>query len=135
MESTDVQHNTNLWAHAKGDKQPSRQTMDIGDIETNKMNLQEKSLLLHNVAIGAERDLTEQVKTQKNTEEEERADRYQQAEELDQQVIALDKMNFSAHDLNDFSALTNQRAETTFQLPAAPKKLIQVDTHVKDFYE
>ena len=44
-------------------------------------------------------------------------------------------MNFSAHDLNDFSALTNQRAETTFQMPAAPKKLVQIDTHKKDFFE
>jgi hypothetical protein len=71
----------------------------------------------------------------KHSEEEDRAERYQQAEELDAQAIELNKMNFSAHDLNDFSALESQKAETTYELPAAPKKKVVIDNHKKDFFE
>lgn len=64
LDSKDVVDNTNLWAHAQSEKKPSRrQTIDVGDIETNHMNLHDKSLLLHDVAMDAEKDLTEQVKT------------------------------------------------------------------------
>lgn len=44
-------------------------------------------------------------------------------------------MNFSAHDLNDFSAMENQKAETTYEVAPAAKKIAFVDTHQKDFYE
>jgi len=71
------------------------------------MDLHQKSDLLHSVALSAENDLKEEIKIHKNSEEEDRQDRYKQAEELDLQVIDLEKMTFSAKDLNSFSALSS----------------------------
>jgi len=36
-----------------------RETIEVGEIETGSMNLQEKSNLLHSVAMSAETDLKE----------------------------------------------------------------------------
>ena len=35
IDSDDIKYNTNLWAHAIGDKPASRLTIEVGDIETN----------------------------------------------------------------------------------------------------
>jgi len=41
IESTEVQENTNIWAHAQAAdlKPPFRETIEIGEIETGNMNL------------------------------------------------------------------------------------------------
>ena len=70
------------------------------------MNLKEKSDLLHNVALDAQNDLKEQIISKRETDDERRKEIYKQAENLDLQVMDLEKMKFSAHELNDYSALT-----------------------------
>jgi len=70
------------------------------------MNMQQKSDLLHNVALDAQSDLKEQIQTQRQSDEERKKEIYKQAENLDLQVMDLEKMSFSAHELNNFSALT-----------------------------
>lgn len=61
IESSDIRENTNNWAHAQAPKfaPPLRETIEIGEIETEKMNLKDKSNLLHSVAMSAEKDLKE----------------------------------------------------------------------------
>lgn len=54
IESPEVQENTQLWANAReATGPPRRETIDVGDIETGNLNIQEKSNLLHNVALSA----------------------------------------------------------------------------------
>jgi len=50
-----------MWAHAQAqeDRPPFRQTIEVGEIETGNMNLNEKSNLLHSVALDAQTDLKE----------------------------------------------------------------------------
>lgn len=61
MEPVDVAENTKLWAnsHPAEDLPPKVQTIEVGEIETSKMNLKEKSDLLHDVALDAQSDLKE----------------------------------------------------------------------------
>ena len=48
-----------MWANAQAaeDRPPHRETIEVGEIETGNMNLQEKSNLLHSVALSAQTDL------------------------------------------------------------------------------
>jgi hypothetical protein len=57
----DVQENTKLWANAKpsDDKPQRRETIEVGEIETGSMSLQDKSNLLHSVTVSAQSDLKE----------------------------------------------------------------------------
>jgi hypothetical protein len=118
-DTPDVSENTQLWAHATGEKvhPPKQENIEIGAIETEKMNLQEKSNLLHSVAMSAESDLHNIVEMNKRSEDQERTDRYRTAEELDEQSMQLNRMNFSANDLNNFSALQIQKSDQTYENP------------------
>lgn len=54
---------------------------------------------------------------------------------MDAQIMNIEKMNFSANDLSNFSALQVQNSQKTFDLPvrrAAPKAEAP---HTKDFFE
>lgn len=108
LEPENIRENTNLWAnsHAAEDGPPRVETIEVGEIETSTMNLKEKSDLLHNVALSAQTDLKEQIQTQRESEDERKKEIYKQAENLDLQVMDLEKMNFSAHELNNYEALT-----------------------------
>ena len=58
------------------------------------------------------------------SEEEHRKEIYQDAEEMDAQIMSIEKMNFSAKDLNTFSAMAAQNSQKTFEQPvkrSAPK--------------
>lgn len=62
LEPVDVAENTKIWAnaHAAEDNPPPKvETIEVGEIETSKMNLKEKSDLLHDVALDAQSDLKE----------------------------------------------------------------------------
>ena len=85
LEPADIVHNTNLWAsaHAAEDGPAKVEAIEIGEIETNTMNMQQKSDLLHNVALDAQSDLKEQIQTQRQTDEERKKEIYKQAENLD----------------------------------------------------
>ena len=119
-----AQANTESWADAADRKTPSK-PIEIGTIETDHMNLSEKSNMLHQVALSAETDLVEQDERLVSKEEEAYHSRMQMAEELDSQVIDLNKMSFSARDLNTFSALTDQNAHKTWEekSPAVQKMI------------
>ena len=101
-----TQANTEKWASNKQEHASSK-PIEIGEIETSHMDMSQKSNLLHSVALSAETDLVEQDEKLVSKEEEEYHSRMQMAEELDAQVIDLNKMNFSARDLNTFSALAD----------------------------
>jgi len=59
LDTEEMTENTNLWAKATARRPPVRQTIEVGDIETSSMNIEEKSNLLHNVAMSAATDLGE----------------------------------------------------------------------------
>jgi len=51
------------------------------------------------------------------------------------QINDIEKMHFSASDLNNFSAATSQSADKTFEQPAVVKHVEREAAHAKDFFE
>ena len=110
----------------------------IGEIRLN--TVQRSNDMLHQVTMAAEQELHDEKfpHPEVKTEAELKKERYQQAEELDQEAISLDRMNFSAHDLNSFTGMTTQNGDHTYEelAPAQkPKMHAQVDSHKKSFFE
>ena len=93
------------------------------------MNIQEKSMLLHSVALDAQSDLKEQIRTQRQTDQEHRREIYKDAESLDLQIMDIQKMKFSANELNDFSAMTQQSASNTYQVPQVQAPVVREVAH------
>ena len=55
---------------------------------------------------------------------------------MDTQIMEIEKMKFSATELNDYSALSTQNSQMTYTPPA--KRVVQMkvdDHHDKDFFE
>lgn len=108
LDNADIQLNTQMWAnsHAAEDTPPKVEVIEIGEIETKSMNLKQKSDLLHDVALSAQSDLKEQIITQRVSDEDRKKEIYRQAENLDLQIMDIEKMKFSAAELNNYEALT-----------------------------
>ena len=117
----EIEENTKLWANAVAKeelaKPEPRETYEVGEIETRSMNLKEKSDLLHNVATMAETDIQSEITTHKTSEDERRREILKQAENLDLQIMDIQKMKFSANELKDFTALSTENSEKTYQKP------------------
>lgn len=114
------------------------ETIEIGEIQTEKMNLSEKSNLLHSVAMSAQEEANKQEEERKRTVLEEEKDRKKQAEEVDREAIDLEHMQFSAKDLNNYSAITDQNAAKTFNSKVTQevmKKEAAPIPHKKNFFE
>jgi hypothetical protein len=127
-----------LWAHASNPENapPQRETIEVGEIETGNMDIQEKSNLLHSVALDAQSDLKEQIRSQRQTDDEHRKEIYRDAESLDLQIMDIQKMHFSANELNDFSAMTTQNSQKSYDQPRVEKSPIKIESpHNKDFFE
>lgn len=77
LETEAERQNTKDWANARPATMKKRESIDVGVIEIDKMNLQQKSDMLHNVAIQAEKDLHDAAFPQviKASEEEVKQDR------------------------------------------------------------
>ena len=137
-EHEDEMMNTNLWANAKDEKNPVQMHQDVGEIEVNHLQLKEKSELLHKITLQAEKELHEQEKSKvaQKTYDEEKKERYAQAEQVDQQAIDLDHMSFSAQDLNTFSAIADQQSSKNHSPPQDEVKVQTVERHgPKTFFE
>lgn len=137
-ESEEIKRNTKLWAKVTDEAPVQHETIEIGEIETEKMNLNEKSNLLHSVALSAEEDANKVEDERKRTALEEEKDRKKQAEEVDKDAIDLEHMQFSAKDLNSYSAITDQNADKTFKQKApteSAKKEEALPQKKKNFYE
>lgn len=70
--SMEEAENTKMWARAHSKKAAPRDTIDVGHIELDTLNLQQKSDMLHSVAQAAEKDLYDSAYPQvmKATDEE-----------------------------------------------------------------
>lgn len=53
------------------------------------MNIQEKSMLLHSVALDAQSDLRDQIRTQRQSDDEHRKEIYKDADSLDLQIMDI----------------------------------------------
>lgn len=108
--------NTDQWAHVGYEPkanpywQPSKPVKQdlVGEIET-KMDMKEKNEIMHAVVKGAQVDEAESrnpSSVHKMTADQVDSERKEEAEELDTQVMDLERMKFSGKDLNDFTSLT-----------------------------
>ena len=62
-------------------------------------------------------------------------ERLHEADELSEQAIELDHMNFSAKDLNSFSALADQKANEHYKPPVHVEVKAVEAPHQKSFFE
>jgi hypothetical protein len=113
---------------------------EIGEIETASMDMAQKSNLLHQVANSAAQEYKDarDKKPQVPTAEDEEMDRKQSAVELSENAMEYERMDYSAKDLNNFSALTSQQAQKSMDskaLPVPKKDLTPQPVHKPDFYE
>lgn len=110
------------------------------------MGYNEKSALFHNVVKSAQKQIEEEAnpKPAKVTEDDLHKDRIRTAEEIDQTAIDLEKMSFTAKDLNNFSSFAQQNAGKQFEerqqvedkKSAKPaEKKVEEKKPSKNFYE
>ena len=110
------------------------------------MDMKEKSEIMHAVVKGAQIDEAESrnpSSVRKMTADQVDSERKEEAEELDTQVMDLERMKFSAKDLSDFSSMTQKNAGATFdernaevlKNQAAEKVEAKKDESKKNFYE
>lgn len=106
--SEEERENTDHWAHAGQENKYYHKKDIVGEIETDKMDLQQKSEIFHAVVKSAQQDEKDSRNPEKVEKSSDQIDseRKEQAEEVEAQVMDLEHMKFSARDLNDYSKLS-----------------------------
>jgi hypothetical protein len=106
--------NTNAWAHADQLAQKEADK-EVQSLNTEGMTKDQKSELLHQVSKSAFEELKDDADPTRvpKTEAQITEDRMKTAGEVEAQTIDLDKHTFSANELKDFTALTEQMSSNT----------------------
>ena len=114
--------------------------VDVGEIELGKKELteEEKNEILHKAALAAAKPVKEEPSKEEIEAKNHKA-LLQQADELAEQAQDIEQIKFTAKDLSNFSAMTDQNANKTFdsKMPPKPKEkvAVQLPSGPKTFFE
>ena len=88
------------------------------------------------MGVAEDQEINSHPEMVKKSDREITDDRMVEAEELDSQVIDLERMKFSAKDLKDYEALAVQNAGETYPEEKKPKAFKKATPEAeKNFYE
>ena len=106
--------NTNAWAHAE-QREQKEANKEAESLQTSGLTKDQKSEIFHQISKSAFSELKDDADPSRvpKTDEQIKADRMKTASEVEEQTIDLDKHTFSANELKDFTALTEQSSDTT----------------------
>ena len=105
--SEDERENTEHWAHVGTENKYYKPTPKDLVENAAQMDMKEKNEIMHAVVKGAQVDEAESrnpSSVRKMTVDQVNDERKEEAEELDSQVMDLERMKFSGKELNDFTS-------------------------------
>lgn len=128
--------NTKKWARASSEAPSKSEKVDIGEIEVG-MSFSQKNDMLHAVAQKAtQEELDARMKKEAvKTDDDIKAERYAQADEVSSESTELEKMSFKAKDMNAFTAMTAEHAEKSHPAPVSALVKAAQGPVKKDFFE